>query len=42
MWHLAYRNLFQSKARLALSVAGVALALTLVLALDAIFTGAEG
>lgn len=42
MWRLAYRNLFQSKARLAISVAGVALALTLVLALDAIFAGAEG
>lgn len=42
MWRLAYRNLFQSKARLALSVAGVALALTLVLALDAIFAGVEG
>lgn len=42
MWHLAYRNLFQSKTRLALSVAGVALALTLVLALDAIFAGVEG
>ena len=38
---LAYRNLFQSKARLAMSVGGVALALMLVLALDAIMTGAE-
>jgi putative ABC transport system permease protein len=38
---LAYRNLFQSKVRLAMSVGGVALALMLVLALDAIMTGAE-
>lgn len=38
---LAYRNLFQSRVRLAMSVGGVALALMLVLALDAIMTGAE-
>jgi putative ABC transport system permease protein len=41
MLRLAYRNLFQSKVRLAMSVGGVALALMLVLALDAIMTGAE-
>src|SRR5215208_184252 len=41
MLRLAYRNLFQSKVRLAMSVGGVALALTLVLALDAIMAGAE-
>jgi putative ABC transport system permease protein len=41
MLRLAYRNLFQSKARLAMSVGGVALALMLILALDAIMTGAE-
>jgi putative ABC transport system permease protein len=40
MW-LAFRNLFQSKARLVISVGGVALALMLILALDAIFTGME-
>src|SRR5215208_2568201 len=41
MLRLAYRNLFQSKVRLAMSVGGVALALMLVLALDAIMTGSE-
>jgi putative ABC transport system permease protein len=41
MLRLAYRNLFQSKVRLAMSVGGVALALMLVLALDAVMTGAE-
>lgn len=41
MGHLAYRNLVQNRVRLVLSVAGVALALTLVLAFDAIFTGVE-
>ena len=41
MLRLAYRNLFQSKVRLAMSVGGVALAFMLVLALDAIMTGAE-
>jgi putative ABC transport system permease protein len=41
MLRLAYRNLFQSKVRLAMSVGGVALALMLVLALEAIMTGAE-
>lgn len=41
MIHLATRNLRHGRARLALSVGGVALALTLVFALDAIFTGSE-
>ena len=41
MLRLAFRNLFQSKVRLAMSVGGVALALMLILALDAIMTGAE-
>lgn len=41
MLRLAYRNLFQSKARLAISVGGVALALMLILALDAVVTGVE-
>src|SRR5215203_5531691 len=41
MLRLAYRNLFQNKIRLAMSVGGVALALMLVLALDAVMTGAE-
>ncbi|MBF6596175.1 MAG: ABC transporter permease [Thermaceae bacterium] len=41
MIRLAFRNLFQSKAHLAISVGGVALALMLMLALGAVFTGAE-
>jgi putative ABC transport system permease protein len=41
MFRLSFRNLFQNKARLLISVGGVALALMLMLALDAIFTGAE-
>jgi len=41
MLRLAYHNLFQNKIRLAMSVGGVALALMLVLALDAVMTGAE-
>ncbi|HEX7975946.1 MAG TPA: ABC transporter permease [Anaerolineales bacterium] len=41
MIYLAYRNLFQNKTRLAVSVGGVGLALLLILALDAIFTGVE-
>ncbi|HET7009460.1 MAG TPA: ABC transporter permease [Anaerolineales bacterium] len=36
MMRLAIRNLFQSRARLAISVGGVALALMLIIALDAI------
>lgn len=41
MIRLALRNLFQNKARLIISVGGVALALLLILALDAVFTGVE-
>ena len=41
MIRLALRNLFQNKVRLLISVGGVALALLLILALDAIFTGVE-
>ncbi len=41
MIRLAFRNLFQNKARLVISVGGVALALLLILALDAIFSGVE-
>lgn len=41
MLRLALRNLLQNKVRLAVSVSGVALALTLILALDAIFLGAQ-
>jgi putative ABC transport system permease protein len=38
---LAFRNLVQNKIRLVISVGGVALALLLILALDAVFTGVE-
>ncbi|MHB8508013.1 MAG: ABC transporter permease [Candidatus Dormibacteria bacterium] len=38
---LAFRNLFQSKAKLLMSTGGLALALLLVLALDAILVGSE-
>jgi putative ABC transport system permease protein len=38
-WLLTRRNLLRSRARLAVSIGSVALALTLVLALDAIFEG---
>ncbi len=41
MIRLAFRNLFQNKARLVISVGGVALALLLILSLDAVFTGVE-
>ena len=41
MIRLAFRNLFQNKTRLVISVGGVALALLLMLSLDAIFTGVE-
>jgi len=41
MTRLAFRNLFQNKIRLLISVGGVALALLLILSLDAIFTGVE-
>jgi len=42
MLRLAVRNLIQNKTRLLISVAGVGLALTLVLFFGAIFTGAQG
>ena len=42
MIRLAFRNLFQNKIRLVISVGGVALALLLILSLDAIFSGVEG
>ncbi len=38
---LALRNLFQSRTRLLVSVGGVALALMLILSLDAVFVGME-
>lgn len=41
MVRIAIANLLHGPARLALSVGGVALALTLILALDAIFAGSE-
>jgi len=41
MMRLAVRNLFQSKVRLVISVGGVALALMLILSLDAIMVGIE-
>lgn len=41
MMRLAFRNLFQNKFRLLISVGGVALALLLILSLDAVFTGVE-
>ena len=41
MIRLAFRNLFQNKVRLMISVGGVGLALLLILSLDAIFTGVE-
>src|SRR4030067_1066576 len=41
MTRLAFRNLFQNKIRLVISVGGVALALLLILSLDAIFAGVE-
>jgi len=42
MWRLAAGNLIQNKTRLLISVAGVALALTLVLFFGAVFTGVQG
>ena len=42
MFRYALRNLLQNKMRLVISVGGVALALSLILALDAIMTGVEG
>ncbi|HJW89733.1 MAG TPA: ABC transporter permease [Anaerolineales bacterium] len=41
MMTLAFRNLFHNRVRLVASTGGVALALMLILALDAIFTGVE-
>ncbi len=41
MIRLAFRNLFQNKIRLVISVGGVSLALMLILSLDAIFSGVE-
>ncbi|MBE0411755.1 MAG: ABC transporter permease, partial [Anaerolineales bacterium] len=41
MMRLAYRNLFHNKARMTISAGGVALALMLILSLDAIFNGVE-
>jgi putative ABC transport system permease protein len=41
MLQLAYRNLFQSRTRLIVSVGGVALALLLILSLDGILAGSE-
>jgi putative ABC transport system permease protein len=41
MLRLAFRNLLQSKARLMISIGGVALALMLILSLDAIFAGSQ-
>lgn len=41
MIRLAFHNLFQNKVRLVISVGGVALALLLILSLDAVFTGVE-
>jgi len=42
MWRLAVGNLIQNKTRLLVSVAGVGLALTLVLFFGAVFAGAQG
>src|SRR5215831_3246282 len=41
MLNMAFRNLFQSKTRMLVSVGGVALAMLLILALDAIVAGSE-
>jgi len=41
MISLAFHNLFQNKIRMLISVGGVALALLLILSLDAIFSGVE-
>ncbi len=41
MFRLAFRNLFQNRIRFVISVGGVALALMLILALDAIVAGTE-
>ena len=41
MIRLAFHNLFQNKIRFIISVGGVVLAMTLILSLDAVFTGVE-
>jgi putative ABC transport system permease protein len=41
MWRLAFRNLFQSKMRLIISIGGVTLALLLSLSLEAVLEGIE-
>jgi putative ABC transport system permease protein len=41
MRHYTWRTLFQGRGRAALSIGGVALALVLIIALDAVFLGAE-
>jgi putative ABC transport system permease protein len=41
MFRVAFRNLFQSRVRLVISLGGVALAMLLILALDAIVGGTE-
>ncbi|MBI3979531.1 MAG: ABC transporter permease [Chloroflexi bacterium] len=41
MLRLAFRNLFQNRVRLVISVGGVALALLLILSMDAIMVGTE-
>ena len=42
MFRLAFRNLVQDKPRLLISVAGIGLALALVLFFGALFDGAQG
>ena len=42
MFHLAHRNLFQSRTKAILAIGGVALALMLILSLDAVLAGLEG
>ncbi|MBI4674529.1 MAG: ABC transporter permease [Chloroflexi bacterium] len=41
MLRLAFRNLFQNKTRFVISIGGVALALLLILVLDAVLTGVQ-
>jgi putative ABC transport system permease protein len=41
MFRVAFRNLFQGRSRFIVSIGGVALAMVLILALDAIVAGAE-
>lgn len=42
MFHLAHRNLFQSKAKALMAMGGVALAFMLIFSLDAVLAGLEG